>query len=122
MSLGTTVERGAAVTEEPYRYAAFLVALAVCVGVLALAMVPALVRRDDWRSEVAKNHPVTTTGIPVAGCSSFIVIAFFGAVSGPIKISLWGLHVEGAGGAVFMWILCLLTLALAARMTWGLKP
>ena len=109
-------------TEETYRYAAFIFALVVCFGVLALVVVPALVRRDDWRREVAKNHPVTATGIPVAGCCSFIVIAFFGAVSGPIKISLWGLQIEGAGGAVVLWILCLLTLALAARMTWGLKP
>ena len=108
--------------DEFYRYVAFIFAFVVCFGVLALAGIPALVRQDDWRREVAKNHPVTVTGIPVAGCSSFIVISFFGAVSGPIKISLWGLQIEGAGSAVLLWILCLLALGVTARMTWGLKP
>jgi hypothetical protein len=108
--------------DDSYRYTAFVFAVVVCFGVLVLAVLPAIVRRDDWRREIAKNHPVTVTGIPVAGCSSFIVIAFFGAVSGPIKISLWGLQIEGAGGSVLLWILAMLALALAARMTWGLKP
>ena len=72
--------------------------------------------------QVAKRRDNAIAGISVAGCSSFVVITFYGVVAGPIKISLWGLQIEGAGGSVLLWILCVLGLALAARMTWGLKP
>jgi len=65
---------------------------------------------------------MTVAGIPVAGCSSFVVIAYYGVVAGPIKFSLWGLQVEGATGPVLLWIACVLGLALAAKMTWTLRP
>lgn len=107
--------------EEIYRIAAFSFALAICAVVLAIVILPTW-RKDDWRSEVARNHPATVAGISVAGCSAFVVITFYGVVAGPIKISLWGLAIEGAAGPVLLWILCVLGLALAARMTWGLKP
>lgn len=109
-------------TEEAYRFAAFFVAIVTSLVVLAITILPAFVKKDDWRSAIVRSHPTTALGIPVAGCSSFVVITFFGAVAGPIKINLWGLQIEGAGGPVLLWILCLLALSLAARMTWGLKP
>jgi hypothetical protein len=109
-------------TEETYRLAAFALAILTCALMLGIAFYPAIMRRPDWRSEAAKNHPMTIIGIPVAGCSSFVVITFFGAVAGPIKLSLWGVQIEGAGGPVLLWIICLLGLAFAARMTWNLKP
>ena len=88
----------------------------------AIVLVPAFIRPNDWRSEVARNHPITVAGIPIAGCTSFLVIAFYGAVAGPIKISIWGIQIEGAGGPVIIWVICLLALAFAARLTWPLKP
>ena len=109
-------------TDEMYRIAAFGTAIVTTLVVLGIAFYPAIVRRPDWRAEVAKNHPLTIVGVPVAGCSSFVVVTFFGAVAGPIKLSLWGLQIEGAGGPVLLWIACLLAVSLAARMTWGLKP
>ena len=105
-----------------YRVIAFVVALVTSVVVLTIAILPAFLNKDDWRKEVARNHPVTTIGISIAGCSSFIIITFYGAVAGPIKISLWGLQIEGAGGSVLLWVICVLALALAGRITWGLKP
>jgi hypothetical protein len=107
---------------EIYRISAFIFALITCLVVLAITLLPGFFRKGDWRTEVAKNHPLTVAGLPIAGCSSFVVIAFYGAVAGPIKLSLWGLQIEGAGGPVVLWIACLLALALAARMTWNLKP
>ena len=50
------------------------------------------------------------------------IITFYGVVDGPIKLSLWGLQLEGAAGPVLLWIIVVLGLALAARMTWNLGP
>jgi hypothetical protein len=107
---------------EAYRVAAFIFAFVTSFVVLAITILPAFLKEDDWRSEVVRNHPATALGIPVAGCSSFIVITFYGAVAGPIKINLWGLQIEGAGGPVLLWVICVLALALAGRVTWNLKP
>jgi len=109
-------------SDETYRVAAFSIAITACVVMLAIVFYPAIFRKQDWRAETTRNHPLTILGIPTAGCSSFIVITFFGAVNGPIKLSFWGLVIEGAGGPVVMWIACMLAMALAARMTWDLKP
>ena len=104
--------------EEIYRIAAFVVAVTVSLVILGAP----LFSKNEWQSDLVRNHPVTLFLGPIAGCSSFIVIAFFGAVAGPIKISLWGIQIEGTSGAVLLWILCLLAFALGARLTWELKP
>ena len=109
-------------TVEQFRFAAFLLAVVTCVLVLIVVVAPIFLKKEGWRAEVAKNHPVTIAGIPIAGCSAFVVIAFFGAVDGPIKVSIWGLQLEGASGPVVIWFVTVLALALAARVTWGLKP
>lgn len=108
-------------TDEVYRIVAFSLAIFTCFVVFAIVLLPAFLKHG-WRNEIAKSHPVVIAGIPIAGCSSFVVIAFYGAVAGPIKLNLWGLQIEGAGGPVLLWILCVLALALAAKMTWELKP
>jgi hypothetical protein len=109
-------------TEVAVQWAAFAIAVAICVGAFFMLFFAWLGSRGaEWRSKLLENHFPAVIGLPVAAAGAFIIVTLFRQAAGPIKIRGWGLDIEGAGGPVLLWVVCFIAISVAIWMTWNLK-
>jgi hypothetical protein len=76
----------------------------------------------DWNnpawSTVVFAHFPATIGLPLAAAASFVVVAIFRTVEGPMKFEAFNIKFEGASGPIIMWFLCFVAIAGAIKALW----
>jgi hypothetical protein len=110
------------VSEADYQIVAFWLAVIVCVLGFAAGVVVWISNfRAPWQLELLRDHYAAIIGLPSSAAGAFVIVTFFRQVAGPIKLSGFGLSVEGAGGPVILWAVCFLVMTIAIKMIWPLK-
>jgi hypothetical protein len=64
-----------------------------------------------------KNFP-TIIGMPFAGLTAFIVVAFFRQSETAIEFEAIGIKLKGAAGEIVLWLLCFTVIVAAVRLLW----
>jgi hypothetical protein len=95
--------------------AGFAVFLAFLGGLVALLVL-------EWNNphirQLGFDHFRVIVLMPAAGMFAYLVVAIFESSAGTVRFELWGLKLEGAGGPIFMWVICFLVICLAIKMLW----
>jgi hypothetical protein len=104
------------------RLLALVIAFLVCAVVFASLLWGFFTPVGGWRDEAIRLHYVSIVGLPASAGTAFVIVSVFRQIAGPIKIKVWNLEIEGAGGPVLLWVVCFLAITFAIWLTWGLKP
>lgn len=116
-----TKEPGANFTEAQKRFVTWTiivllaVALAVVVGVWAIAIVGALLGSGPG---ILRQRFAAIVGLPAAGAVAFVIVIVFRQTAGPIEFEAAFIKFKGAAGPVVLWTLCFLAIAGAIKMLW----
>jgi hypothetical protein len=72
---------------------------------------------DFWK-DLIKDHFPATLGLTGAAIVSFAIVIFLRQTEGPIELEGLGIKIKGAAGQVVLWVLCVVTFALCAKLLW----
>jgi len=70
-----------------------------------------------WQS-VLKEHFLGTIGLIGIVCAAFGTVTFLRQSEGPIEFEALGMRFKGAAGQVVLWMLCVVTMSLCAKLLW----
>lgn len=66
---------------------------------------------------LVERFPVIVA-LPTAAGISFLVVAYFRQVSGPVEFEAFGVKFKGRGGPAILWVVCFLSIAGAIKLLW----
>ncbi len=70
---------------------------------------------EKWKNYFVDNFSFIV-GLPMSTVGAFGLVVYFESTStDPIKISLWGLELEGPAGPLMMWVVVFLAIVLGIR-------
>ncbi|MBY3382191.1 hypothetical protein [Rhizobium laguerreae] len=68
--------------------------------------------------EFLDEHFAVLVALPTAAGISFLVVAYFRQLSGPVEFEAFGLKFKGTGGPTILWVVCFLAMAGAVKLLW----
>jgi len=75
-------------------------------------------KQDSWIVGIAKQHFVTTIGLPFMALLSYFIVTTLESRFSKIEFKAIGFEFKGASGPIVLWILCFLAMAVAVKINW----
>lgn len=72
---------------------------------------------EPWL-KIAQEHFLASVALSGFALVSFGIVIVLRQIEGPIEFEAWGMKFRGAAGQVVLWVICVVSLSLCAKMLW----